>query len=272
MDRRREDLATIVAMKRAAFQHDGQTLSYLDSGGTGPLIVALHAMWMEARTYESFAEAMPDWRVVSMDQRGHGLSDHASDYSRDAFLGDIAALLDHLHATEPAVLVGNSLGANNACLFAAAHPERVRAMVFEEGSPEEGDESFDFVLAWRGVYPTRAALEEKIGPRLTWSVAPSFRETAHGWTLAFDPEDLLKMQKALNGNYWKEWLESKCPALVVRGTKSKVVDGAILAAMAERRPNTQLLSLDGGHVAHHDDAPGFNGAVRTFLTEVLARR
>lgn len=103
-------------------------------------------------------------------------------------------------------------------------------------------------------------------------MAPSFGETAHGWTLAFDPDDLVKMHEALNGNFWKEWLESKCPALVVRGTKSKVVDGAILASMAERRPNTQLLSLDAGHVAHHDDAPGFNAAVRKFLTEDIARR
>lgn len=53
-------------MRRAAFDHDRLTLSYLDSGRDGPLIVALHAMWMEARTFEGFARAMPDWRVVSM--------------------------------------------------------------------------------------------------------------------------------------------------------------------------------------------------------------
>ena len=80
-------------MKRAAFKHDGLTLSYLDSGGDGPLIVTLHAMWMAARSFEPFALAMPEWRVVSMDQRGHGLSDHSTDYSLGAFVGDIGALL-----------------------------------------------------------------------------------------------------------------------------------------------------------------------------------
>jgi hypothetical protein len=55
-------------MKRSCFEHDGLTLSYLDSGGDGPLIVALHAMWMEARTFEGFAQAMREWRVVSLDQ------------------------------------------------------------------------------------------------------------------------------------------------------------------------------------------------------------
>src|SRR5436190_8809355 len=92
-------------MQRSCFEHDGLTLSYLDTGGDRPLIIALHAMWMEARSFEDFAMAMPQWRVVSMDQRGHGLSDHSSDYSRAAFIGDIAGLLDHLGAREPVVII-----------------------------------------------------------------------------------------------------------------------------------------------------------------------
>ena len=72
-----------MTMKRAAFKHDGLTLSDLDSGGDGPLIVTLHAMWMEARSFEPFAQAMPEWLDVSMDQRGRGLSDHSTGYSRN---------------------------------------------------------------------------------------------------------------------------------------------------------------------------------------------
>ena len=253
-------------MKRSCFEHHGLTLSYLDSGGDGPLIVALHAMWMEARTFEGFALAMPEWRVVSLDQRGHGLSDHASDYSGRAFVDDIVALLDHLEASKPVVLIGNSLGGHNAFVFARRHPERVRAMVIEE-TPPEGHAALEFVLDWRGIYPTREQLEQKIGERLAWSVAPSFRETAQGWTLAFDPDELVAMQQVLNGDFWSDWLGTSCPALVVRGTQSKAVDGALLETMAERRPNTQLLSLQAGHVTHHDDAAGFNAAVRKFLQE-----
>jgi pimeloyl-ACP methyl ester carboxylesterase len=254
-------------MKRAAFKHDGLTLSYLDSGGAGPLIVTLHAMWMEARSFEPFAQALPKWRVVSLDQRGHGLSDHSTDYSRKAFVGDIRALLDHLKVTKPVVLVGNSLGGSNAFIFAAKHPKRVRALVIEE-SPPVGDGSFDFVLVWRGLFPTREALEKKIGERLAWSVAPSFRETARGWTLAFDPADLVAIKKVLNGDYWRDWLATTCPALVVRGTESRAVDGKVLQAMADRRPNTKLLSLKAGHVVHHDAAGKFNTAVKRFIEKL----
>jgi pimeloyl-ACP methyl ester carboxylesterase len=246
------------------FSHEGMTLSYLDTGGDRPLIIALHAMWMEARSFEAFALAMPEWRVVSMDQRGHGLSDRSTDYSREAFVGDITALLDHLGAREPVVLIGNSLGGTNAFCFAARHPHRVRALVIEEGPPDEHD-PFTFVLDWRGLFPTKEALEQKIGERLAWSVEPSFRETAHGWTLSFDPADLVAMQKALNGDCWGEWLATTCPALVVRGTTSKAVDGKVLESMAARRPNSELLSLDAGHVTHHDDPTGFESGVRAFL-------
>lgn len=182
-------------------------------------------------------------------------------------MGDIAALLDHLKVTEPVVLVGNSLGGTNAFVFAAKHPTRVRGMVVEEGPPEE-HEPMDFVLAWRGLYPTREALEQKIGERLAWSVAPSFRETAQGWNLAFDPADIAAMKKALIGDNWNDWLATTCPALVVRGTQSKVVDGEVLKSMAERRQNTQLLSLDAGHVTHHDDAEKFYAAVRRFIEQL----
>jgi len=173
---------------------------------------------------------MVEWRVVSMDQRGHGFSDHSSDYSRAAFVGDITALLDHLGACEPALLIGNSLGGINAFFFAA--------LVVEESPPEQ-HEPMTFMLDWRGVYPTSEALEQKIGERLAWSVKPSFRETAHGWTLAFDPEDLVEMKNALNGDFWNERMMSTCPALVVRGTNSKAVDGKVLESMAARRPNTE---------------------------------
>ena len=118
------------------------------------------------------------------------------------------------------------------------------------------------------MYPRREDLEAKIGERLAWSVAPSFRETARGWTLAFSPDELAAMKLTLNGDYWKEWFATTCPALVVRGTTSKAVDGQLLERMAAERPNTQLLTLDAGHEIHHDDAEGFVRGVRKFLGEL----
>ncbi len=84
-------------MDRRSFRSGGLTLSYLDAGGDGQPLLALPAHWMEARTYAPLAAALaPAWRVVALDQRGHGLSDRATRYERDDYLGDALALCDHL--------------------------------------------------------------------------------------------------------------------------------------------------------------------------------
>ena len=78
-------------MQRHNFQHDGLNLSYLDTGGVDETLVALHSHWMEGQTFDSLAAALaPGWRVIALDQRGHGYSDHASTYTRE----EVAALVE----------------------------------------------------------------------------------------------------------------------------------------------------------------------------------
>ena len=255
------------SMRRSSFQHDGLRLSYLDAGGDGPVLVALHAHWMEAATYRPLAAALhPAWRVVALDQRGHGHSDHASGddgYTRDAYIGDVFALFAHL-GVESAVLLGNSLGGVNAYQFAARYPERVRGLVIEDvGAQFVTDVSF--VLAWTGVFSSPEALAERVGPRLAPYLADSFRRTPEGWRLAFDPRDMLASQRHLDGDHWADWLASSCPALLVHGRDSRVTGGEMMEEMARRRANATLEVLDGGHVVHVDDPVGFSNAVRAFL-------
>ena len=68
-------------MQRHRFQHDAVALSYLDAEGDGRIVIALHAHWMEGIIYEPLAAALaPAWRVIALDQRGHGYSGHAGTY------------------------------------------------------------------------------------------------------------------------------------------------------------------------------------------------
>jgi esterase len=164
-------------LQRKSFECNGLTLSYLDSGSGEPLgepLIALHAHWMEAATFAPLAAALaPEWRLIALDQRGHGFSSHAPTYARSDYLADLSALIDHL-AIQSAVLLGNSLGGVNAYQFAARQPERVSALIIEDIGATIGDDT-RFALSWAGVYPTRSALETRIGARLVPALAPSIR-------------------------------------------------------------------------------------------------
>lgn len=257
-------------MQRHHFQHDGLTLSYLDAGGPGPVLIALPSHWMEGVTFAPLAAALaPAWRVIALDQRGHGYSDHApreGGYTRDAYLGDLAALLRHLRLDD-AVLLGNSLGGVNAYQFAARHPDRVRALVVEDIGTVVGNDT-SVALAWGGTFPSREALVERVGPRFLPYLEDAFRETAAGWRLAFDPRDMVASQNQLNGDHWADWLATTCPALLIRGRESRLTTAEMFAQMAARRPNTRLVTLDGSHVVHVDNPAGFTAAVQAFLRDL----
>lgn len=101
----------------------GVRLAVRDSGGHGRTAVLLHGLGAPQRSWDRVAPLLaPQFRVVTYDQRGHGASATASDYSLDAFLADVHAVLDTL-ALEHPLLVGHSFGSLLAVEHAAAHPD-----------------------------------------------------------------------------------------------------------------------------------------------------
>ena len=96
---------------------------------------------------------------MALDQRGHGHSDHAETYTREAYLGDLEAFGNHLHLAQPVIMLGNSLGGVNAYQFAARRPERVRALIIEDIGAVLADD-VSIVLSWEGTFKTRDALAE----------------------------------------------------------------------------------------------------------------
>jgi pimeloyl-ACP methyl ester carboxylesterase len=220
---------------------------------------------MEGVTFTPLAAALaPQWRVVALDQRGHGYSDHAVTYTRSDYLDDLAALFGHLELTKPAVILGNSLGGVNAYQFAARHPSLIRALIIEDIGAVIADDT-TIALEWGGTFKTREELAQRVGPRLTPYLQDSFRQTKEGWRVAFDPLDTVASQGFLNGDHWQDWLATDCPALLIRGRDSRVTTQAHMEEMALRRANTRLLVLEGGHVLHAGNPAAFTEALTEFL-------
>lgn len=115
----------------ATFETDGARLAY-DVTGSGPPLVFLHGLSMSRHNWDLFVPKLESlFRVVRLDQRGHGESDHAGDYVLDSYLADTAAFLDGV-VGGPSILVGHSLGGVIAHGIAQTRPELVTAVLLED--------------------------------------------------------------------------------------------------------------------------------------------
>jgi pimeloyl-ACP methyl ester carboxylesterase len=108
-------------------------LSVRDHEGTEPALVGLHGLASNARWWDLVAARLAPRRVVSVDQRGHGLSDRPDGgYDFDTVAGDARAVVRAL-GLGPVIAAGHSWGASVALWWAASDPEGVRAVVCVDG-------------------------------------------------------------------------------------------------------------------------------------------
>jgi pimeloyl-ACP methyl ester carboxylesterase len=112
----------------------GVRLAYEEWGEGAPLL-AVHGHFGRGAVWAPLAKALPGWRIVAPDQRGHGRTGPGPDYSREGYVGDAADLLEAL-GLAPAVVLGHSLGGVNAYQLAARRPELVRAVIVEDAPAE----------------------------------------------------------------------------------------------------------------------------------------
>ncbi|KWT58557.1 hydrolase [Streptomyces albus subsp. albus] len=248
---------------------NGRRLSYLDFGpATGKPLLALHGHFSEGRGFAALAaELGPEWRVIAPDQRGNGASDRTPDYSREGYVADAVALLDHLGLPSAAVL-GHSMGGKNAYHLAARHPDRVRALINVDDPvviTDTGPSGISFCLDWPRQAPTREALLDGLGEAAPIAGNWLRQQPDGSWRLPFVPEDVVASDLAVRGDHWAAWLGSDCPALLVHGRRSFLVSPELAREMAERRPHTRRVELDAGHFILTEDPDGLAAAVREFL-------
>ncbi|GGO98936.1 MAG: alpha/beta hydrolase [Sphingomonas sp.] len=252
-------------MHRHSSKHHGLTFSYLDEEAPGPPVLALHGHWMNALDFEGLAAALAQkWRVIALDQRSFGETDASRDHQIDAYVSDVAAMLDHIGITSAVPMIGHSFGGVVAYHMAARMPERVsRTVIVDIGTSL--DEEGEFTRSWAGVFPLKEKLEERIGARLSPYLQNLIHRVEDGWRLNFEIEEYLLSVEALNGNHEHTWLSSHCPALVVKGADSPLSDRKELKAMALERPETSYIEIAGGHSVHIDAPDAFAAAVEEFL-------
>lgn len=237
----------------------------MDFGGPGKPLLALHGHYNEALAFAPLAAALaPGWRVIALDQRGHGESDRAGSYERDEYVADVAAFQRHL-GVGPVAVLGHSLGGVNAYQFAARYPDKVSELIVEDiGAVVDCDWSFTTRLP--GIETSREALAEALGASAPY-LECSFRQSDQGWGFSFDIADTVASQKALNGDHWRDWMSVSCPTLLIHGSHSdELAAGHARDMIARRAGSIRRVELPAGHVVHHDVPDHFADAVAAFLS------
>ena len=113
---------------------DGTRLAYAITGAGPPLVRA--AVWMTHVDYDLHSPVWRHWltdlskqhTLVRYDERGCGLSDHDVEFSFDAWVEDLEAVVDAA-GLDRFALLGHSQGGGVSIAYAARHPERVSHLV-----------------------------------------------------------------------------------------------------------------------------------------------
>lgn len=279
---------------------DGLNLAYADEGPRDGLpILCLAGLTRNMDDFAALAARLSvSYRVIRLDSRGRGASDHASepmtyDVPREA--GDALALLNHLGLAS-AVFVGTSRGGLLTMVTAAIAPARIRAAILNDIGPEIAPGGLERIMDYVGKPPTAATLDalaeqlETAGhagaPTLTraqWrEIAANVAEqTADGIAWRYDlrlRDALLAQGEALraaieNGSrppdLWAMFgLLAACPVLVLRGANSDILSAETLERMKAVAPDRVAIATvpDRAHVPLLDEPESVEA-----IDELLAR-
>ena len=269
------------------------TISFLtDAGGpaaaalepgtadTRPTVLFLHGLAGSGAEFLPTAEAIgPGYRSVLVDLRGHGHSTRQpDDASREAYLRDVIAVIEHLGTAGEAgagvVLVGQSMGAHTALLVAAARPDLVRMLVLLEGdvqgSPPEASERIGgYFASWPVPFADAATAEGFLGDTAIGRAWLADLEPCEGGLRPrFEPAFLQASIAALHAEArWEEWENLAVPTAAVFAPDG-MFDEERKLAFLEARPGTLRVDLGAGSHDAHLDATAEWAAV---LADLLSR-
>lgn len=255
--------------------------------------------WMDvSATFQFLVDALQgDWHVIAPDWRGFGLSDYAgSPYWFADYLADLDAILQHYSAERPVNLLGHSMGAHVAGIYAGVRPHMIDKLIMLEGlgmpvtQPDDAPARYAAWLA--GVqgnpmlrsYARPAAVAarlQKNNPRLSDERAAFL--AAHwaasnekgGWDILADPwhklpnpnlyqvEEVMACWRAITAPVL--WLEAQHSERLPRMGSKETARAEIDRRIANLRKASILMVPDAGHMLQHDQPEIVAQAIEKFL-------
>ncbi len=281
----RADKATVAprrldfALPVTHYARSGEVSIAYQAMGTGPLDLVLvpgvisHVEYLHQMPgYTDTLRRMAAFaRVITLDGRGQGLSDHMLDAPPlDQRMDDVRAVMDAVGSTR-AALLGFSAGTATGALFAATYPDRVSHLILWGGiakglgrSPEEMERYFsrrlrdwgngDFVkLAVSAGQPVSAELMERFGRLERLAASPGAFKAMMALNNSIDATPVLAAIKA--------------PTMIMRNLGDALVPPQATQPFIDLMPTATLIDYPAGdHGFWTGDAAALAGDIKQFIT------
>jgi class 3 adenylate cyclase/alpha-beta hydrolase superfamily lysophospholipase len=242
-------------------------------------ITHLNLDWEEP-SYRRFSERLAGFaRLITFDKRGMGMSDRVAAGTLEERMEDATAVLNAAGSSS-AALLGVSEGGPMAMLFAAAHPERARALIlcgaevrerkdeewpWGESTPEEFEEAMaSLPERWGHTNPVAYYMPSHKDDERTVRLAQRQRMEAAspGAAMAF-------MRMAFDIDVRDVASSIRVPTLIIHSPKDQVCHIENARFLARTIPGAKYLEIDAlDHVPWGDGADRIVPEIQEFLTGV----
>jgi N-formylmaleamate deformylase len=260
------------------------SLHYYRTGGDKPPIVLLHGFTDNALCWMRVARVLePDYDVIMVDTRGHGLSEGpTTGFSPQLLADDASSFIQALSLRQP-FLLGHSMGAGTAAVVAAQHPDLIRAILLEDPpwfariAPSLGENGKNHLQepAAHPWYKSVAALkaqtsEERI--KTAHCDNPTWAEEEQGpWADAKAQFNLDVFRYNNPLIPWREIVQNiLCPILLITSDPEKgaIVTPEVAQEASHLWKDGQIIHISGaGHNIRREQFEHYEDIVTTFLKE-----
>jgi pimeloyl-ACP methyl ester carboxylesterase len=275
----------------------GARIHVRDSGRIGsadmakPVMVLLHGSNSSLQTWEPLATRLQgQWRVVTMDLPGHGLTGAVpgDDYSVTSMVGAVDGVANAL-GLDPFVLGGNSMGGGVSWRYAVAHPARVRALVLLDAGgmpPRAGDAPPRSNIGFRiARNPVGSWLMQSITPR--FMIRQSIEQTVANPAIVDEPMvdrywEMLRFpgnRRATSLRFAQLFADPaaaetartiRVPALIIFGKQDQIINPSAAQSFGERIAGSEVLMMDNiGHLPMEEAPDASARAISDFLQRRL---
>jgi esterase len=243
--------------------------------GSGPPLIILHGLFGMLDNWHSVSRLLGEnFQVFALDQRNHGRSPHAADFTLEDMANDVRDFM-HEHQIPRASLLGHSMGGKVAMLFAVRNPELLDKLIIVDIAPRAYDAHHDVILdALSSIDLKQFTSREEIDKGLAVSIPqPEIRQFLMKNLLREDDGSYRwKMNLPVIQANYEEVLKAidipqpiEAPTLFIRGNKSSYIGPGDIAEIQRSFPQSTILDFNAGHWVHAEVQSGFIAAVSDFL-------